>query len=399
MNDNLQSKRAKRFNGDGSISKRKDGRWMVRITKGYRADGKRNVITKYAHTEKDAKQILKALRVQLETRKLGTTNDTLNQYMEQYLQLYKMNTLKGVSYDTYEAVFENHIRNTIGYKKMSEITKDEIQRLINDKSGTKSYATLSKIKVLLNMCFKHALEDDEIFKNPVQGVKLPNRSEVAVKARKIDILTQEEIEVIKAAAVTNLKDDMTKKFAPAFLLMVNTGIRKGEMMALTWNDIDLENRVLYVKRTMTAIQNRNWKEGEKRILVTTTEPKSASSKRSVPLNGLAMEAIDRIRDYQKGNCPEDGYLLSGKKKQMIPQEFMYRAFDHILERGMGEEYKHHGLHVLRHTFATKALRAGVEISDVSKILGHSSVSITYNTYIHVDENRKRLVVEKLEEIL
>ncbi len=392
-------KRAKRFNGDGSITLRKDGRWMVRITKGFRADGKRNVITRYAHSEKEAKKVLKLLRVQLETRKIGAPGVTLNEYMQQFLELYKRNTIKEVSYDTYETVFENHIRNTLGYKKMGEVTKDDIQRLLNEKKETHSYATLSKIRVLLNMCFKHALEDDVVFKNPVTGTRMPNRKELAVQSRTVDILTQNEIEAIKRAALNGEQDEIAREFAPAFLLMLNTGLRKGEMMALTWSDIDEEGRVLYVRRTMTAVMNRERKEGEAKVRITTSEPKSASSRRSIPLNQMALRALELLKRYRRDREADGEYLLHGKKHEMVSQEFLYRAFDHVLREGVGEEYVHHGLHVLRHTFATKALRAGVEIADVSKILGHSSVNVTYNTYIHVGEEQKRLAVDRLEQIL
>lgn len=397
--ENESGKRTKRFNGDGSITLRKDGRWMVRITKGFRADGKRNVITRYAHSEKEAKKLLKLLRVQLETRKIGAPGMTLNEYMGQFLELYKKNTIKDVSYDTYETVFENHIRNTIGYKKMSEVTKDDIQRLLNEKKETRSYATLSKIRVLLNMCFKHALEDDIVFKNPVTGTRMPNRKELIVQKRNIDILTQNEIEAIKRFALGEEKDEIAREFAPAFLLMLNTGLRKGEMMALTWSDVDEEGKVLHVRRTMTAVLNRNRREGEAKVRITTSEPKSESSRRSIPLNKMALKALELLKEYRQNTEAEEEYLLHGRKHEMVSQEFLYRAFDHILREGVGDEYIHHGLHVLRHTFATKALRAGVEIADVSKILGHSSVSVTYNTYIHVGEEQKRLVVDKLEQIL
>ena len=114
---------------------------------------------------------------------------------------------------------------------------------------------------------------------------------------------------------------------------------------------------------------------------------------------MAIRALIRMREYRGGELRETDYLLCNKNRGMVTQEFLYRAFDHILEKGMGDEYVHHGLHILRHTFATKALRAGIEIADVSKILGHGSVSVTYNTYIHVGEEQKRAAVERLEEIL
>ncbi|MBO5197619.1 MAG: site-specific integrase [Lachnospiraceae bacterium] len=389
----------KRYNGDGSITLRKDGRWMVRITKGFRADGKRNVVTRYAHSEQEAKKILKTLRVQLETRKIGAPGVTLNEYMEQFLEVYKKETVKAVSYDTYRVVFENHIRRELGYKKLADITKNDIQRLINEKSQVRSYSTISKMKVLLNMCFKHALEDDVVYKNPVAGVRIPGKKEMGVKARQIDILSQKEIDVLKEAALGPITDDMTTRFAPAFLLMLNTGIRMGEMLALTWQDIDMEEQVLHVNKTMTIIQNRERNEGAPKVLVTTSEPKSISSRRTVPLNSMAIRALIRMREYRGGELRETDYLLCNKNRGMVTQEFLYRAFDHILEKGMGDEYVHHGLHILRHTFATKALRAGIEIADVSKILGHGSVSVTYNTYIHVGEEQKRAAVERLEEIL
>ena len=385
----------KRYNGDGSITLRKDGRWMVRITKGFRADGKRNVVTRYAHSEQEAKKILKTLRVQLETRKIGAPGVTLNEYMEQFLEVYKKETVKAVSYDTYRVVFENHIRRELGYKKLADITKNDIQRLINEKSQVRSYSTISKMKVLLNMCFKHALEDDVVYKNPVAGVRIPGKKEMGVKARQIDVLSQKEIDVLKEAALGPITDDMTTRFAPAFLLMLNTGIRMGEMLALTWQDIDMEEQVLHVNKTMTIIQNRERNEGAPKVLVTTSEPKSISSRRTVPLNSMAIRALIRMREYRGGELRETDYLLCNKNRGMVTQEFLYRAFDHILEKGMGDEYVHHGLHIFRHTFASRFCENETNIKVIQEVMGHADVSTTMNIYAEANPDVTKSVIEKL----
>lgn len=239
----------KRGHGDGCITQQKDGRWVARIQIGKTHEGKPKIKALYGRTEPEVKKKLREYKKEMA---LGTNESikmTVSQYIERWLIDYKLNSLKPASYDRMESVLNNYVKDTIGIYQMGNLTSNDIQKLINEKCKTLSYSSVKKIIELLIPCFKHSVLVGDINKNPCDAVSLPRQNSMAVKTKTIDILTEDEINVIKQSADYIMNSKSRKhKHAPVFVMILNTGIRCGEALALEWSDIDFEKKVIHISK-------------------------------------------------------------------------------------------------------------------------------------------------------
>lgn len=166
-------------------------------------------------------------------------------------------------------------------------------------------------------------------------------------------------------------------------LCLNTGIRIGEVCALKWSDIDLNGNVLHIRKTLQRIKNPD--NGTPKTIVTITEPKSRKSVRDIPLPTALLPALRR------GQRDNEYYFLTASSNHTEPRSLTFKYKKCLGELGV----RYRNFHCLRHTFATKCVRAGVDIKTLSELLGHSSVQITLDRYVHSDMETKRVQIEKL----
>lgn len=171
------------------------------------------------------------------------------------------------------------------------------------------------------------------------------------------------------------------------LLSLLTGLRIGELCALRWQDISLNNRTIRVCSTMQRIKNLDHNsDGRTKIII--SEPKSEHSIRIIPLTDLAVKLCERCK-----GLPE-AYVLTGKADRYIePRTLQYRFQSYARDC----ELENLHFHVLRHTFATRCVEVGFEIKSLSEILGHSSPQITLERYVHSSLELKRSNMEKLSQ--
>lgn len=172
------------------------------------------------------------------------------------------------------------------------------------------------------------------------------------------------------------------KHMPILLLILNTGMRIGEALALEWSDIDCKNNILRVNKTLTKAKERNVK-GEvvgKNKKTFSDITKTESGNRLIPLNDMAVSLLKQIQDYNKRMKIKTQYIASTVDGGYVSERNILRTYKSILGVVGAEDYT---IHALRHTFASRLLRNGVEISVVSKLLGHADINTTYSTYIHV----------------
>ena len=166
---------------------------------------------------------------------------------------------------------------------------------------------------------------------------------------------------------------------------MNTGIRIGELCALKWENINLEERKIYIKKTIERVYIK--KEKKTKIIIDT--PKSNSSIREIPINNKLYEILKKM----KGKSKKNEYVLTGSDTHYIePRNYQYH-FKVILKKSkIKASYK---FHALRHTFATICIEIGMDIKSLSEILGHADVSVTLNVYVHSSDKLKRKFLEKL----
>ena len=191
----------------------------------------------------------------------------------------------------------------------------------------------------------------------------------------LDILTQKKLVSYISTSLDTAKLGV--------LIALYTGIRIGELSALTWQDIDFETGILKVTKTLQRIKNTTDTGKKTRIIIDT--PKSKKSIRDIPIPQFL---LDILKDYMP-NCP-DSYVLTGTRKYMEPRTYQGKFKDYLECAGIDDI----PFHTTRHTFATRAIELGMDIKTLSEILGHSSVRFTLERYVHSSNETKKKSMDK-----
>ena len=393
-------KTAKRVRGYGNgtvYCRSSDQRWVGKYKIGTKPDGKPDVKVVYAKTEPECHRKLKEIIDESKkTEYVYVSKDTVASYMTIWLTTVKANQLKPKSFDRLEQTVNLHVNPYIGDIQLQSITSDDVQGMINKLTiDGKSYSSIKKAYEAVSAAFKWGLYSDppKVKKNPAASIKLPNKKLFAQK--QIPFYTAKEAEKLTSKALQICANGAHRYPLGAFVpLIINTGLRASEVIALKWeSDIDLENRTLTVHNNAVFIKDRERGKGYKLIEQDTVKT-NAGQDRTIPLNDEAYNALLNLKE----RTGEKTWVLTTRKNtQMKPRQLdqMFRRI--AVAAGLPEE-KIYGVHALRHTFATLLLQNKVDIKTVSELLGHSDVSITYNTYIHVIKEQKAEAVGKLPEL-
>ena len=373
--------RTRKQNGEGSIFKVSENKWVAKISLGTRPDGKPNIKQFSGKTEAIVKKKLKDFKKSKDfAEKHMPSNDTVQAYFSMWLREYQYNKLKPSSYDRLESTVINHIFPHIGALKIDKVTRDNVQALINQlyKKEKLSYSSVKKVYVALNSCYKHALTSDVVTKNPCVGIVLPSMSE---RTKQIVPLNFDEVERLKKALSVPASDGTHLCcYGHAYLLILNTGLRMGEVLSLRWEDVNFENKTITVNKNSILSKKRD-NDGNKvggYELQVQNSTKTASGNRVVPINRSAEEALLVLK---QGNTTPY-VVVNSRNNQVLPSNFE-RSFHAVLKNaGIDGNYS---VHALRHTFASMLFAKGVDVKIVSKLLGHSTVKITYDIYVHLFE--------------
>ena len=360
-------------NGFGSIRQRKDGRWEARVQVGTHPNGKPIRRSLYG---KSKPEVTKQLRKVLQGDK-GTSRKklSLEHYITEWLEKYKRYELKPASYDRLEITVKQHIVPHNGYIQLHAVSSADIQGHINKMlEDGYSYSTIKKVFDAYNACFKKALADDDIGKNPCLSVRLPRKD--TLESKEIVALTADE-----AMRFTNEAKRVYSNGTPvyrlgyAFILILNTGIRVGEALALTWDCVDFAGKTLRIRTSKSYVKNRDINSSNSYRYVDDTT-KTKSSNRVIPLNDSAFEALQEL--YKVNGQFRN--VLASASGRVNPPRNLSRTIYSIYDKAGIERC---GIHALRHTFASLLFAKGLDVKYISKLLGHSDVLITYNTYIHI----------------
>ena len=369
-----------------TIRERKDGRLEGRIS----IQGKR--IGFYGKTKTEVKNQAKEHLQKVENGYKEPKNVIFNEYMEYWLTTFKKNKIEFSSYNRLCSVYAHQIHNSIGNKKIGQITTKDIQDLIDSHANPLDPAVkplalsgLKRILNLLNPCLKKAVEEGVIQKNPCEHVILPKESCILKKTKQQFSLSDKELEEFKVAALSkyNSTKDYRSRDALVLLLMLNLGLRVGELLALEWTDVDLQSEVVHISKTVqegiTDYEGGN--EKKKNYQKTKSSTKTPSGVRVLALNSMVLYYIDELQKYDERHQITSKYVACTGVGTMNCSRNLQRSLDRVINRTNIQ--KHVSLHTLRHTFGSTLLRNGVNIEVVSKLMGHSNITITYNKYIHV----------------
>lgn len=183
----------------------------------------------------------------------------------------------------------------------------------------------------------------------------------------------------------------TRQTSLGILLCFFTGLRIGEICALKWGDISIEEKSVFVHQTMQRLQTTGSNEGKTKILI--SSPKSASSIRQIPIPSCIFELIKKVQLTFR--YPKGAFLLTGSISRYVEPRTLQYQFKRIL---LECDIKDANFHAVRHTFATRCIEVGCDVKSLSEILGHSNVNITLNCYVHPPMDLKRQNLDKLSNL-
>ena len=354
-----------------TVYRRKDGRYEGRIYKGINDCGKRVYSSVYGHSKEE---VIRKLESDRGSNDDGAplTDMTVRELFEEWFNALA-SRIKISTAANYRMKAEKHIIPIFGNEVCSLIKKKTVYTFIEDKLKIGlSPRYVTDILVLMKSLFKYAHREYNV-KNVFDGIIMPKKTKEEVR-----ILTTDEQSTLKRF----ISDNPNLKTLGVALSMY-TGIRIGELCSLTWEDIDLSKRTLTVRKTIQRIQCFD---GSCRTKLMIAEPKSESSKRIIPIPDCLIKMLEEFRSDDKA------YVLSGVNDPIEPRNMQYH-FAKILRKA---DLPSVHFHSLRHAFASNAVALGFDVKTLSELLGHSSVELTLNRYVHSSMERKRSCMELLK---
>lgn len=363
-----------------NIYKRKDGRWEGRYIREYRSNGSVHYGYVYAYTYKEVRRTLLPLKQQEPTykKKESQWSPSVTSWFTDWLNL-RREELKPSTYATYQYKIHRYVLPIVGERILTECTSETIRQLVTywKDECQLSASTIKAIFQLVRRAFGNAHKKGYLFEDICDKVALPRMKRTKVMA----LSTQEQKRLERAAS-------KTPEGLPT-ILALHTGLRIGEIAALTWENIDFANRKLYVENTYQRVLLPS-ETGEKTSLVL-GETKTESSRRCVPLSGKLVRLLKKWRhgqsDYQ--------YLFTKNGRPAEPRLLSYHFQKIVKSAAINQTH----FHQLRHTFATRCMEAQGDIASISSLLGHSSAKTTLDIYVDsLFEQREQLIL-KMEQQL
>lgn len=361
-----------------NIYKRKDGRYEGRVLLGKSVYRKPQYAYVYARTLREVKQKMKEVRERTEKNRELTAifmRDAAEEWMAEMKNKWKPNT-----YDTYFRMINRYIVPILGDYKIEAITKsvlnDFSQELVNHSdSGQMSEGYRRYVCAIVSQIISYANEMHQL------DFQMPRLPDFSVQKKEAKLPDESDLICLEDYLMNHL-DDAT---CLGILLAKYTGIRIGELCALQWKDIDLEKGIVTIRRNLQRVKNHGEETGETALATGKTKvciqmPKTMKSFRDIPLaDGL----IDILKQYQK--APEQ-YLIPGRKKEWAEVRTVQYRFAAILKKCQIPSFH---FHLLRHAFASRCVGQGCDVKSLSEVLGHSSVQITMNIYVHSSMKQKK----------
>lgn len=362
-----------------NIRKRRDGRWEARFRNGSDSNGAPIYTSVYGKTYKEAKE---KKRLALSAPKIKPNNSALSFGDVQRLWAAQNGVhLKASTERKYNYLLQSHILPEFENMRISQMSAPVVNAFLSKKmkagrldgNGGLSAAYVRSIMLVINSIMLFAVSEN--YCPPLSS----SINKPVLIAKEIPILSPQQCEKLETA----IRADPSPTEIGIYIALY-TGLRIGEICALSWEDIDLENKLITVRHTISRI-NVVEDSGKKSMLVIDS-PKTPSSLRIVP---ICSKLNELLRAYKRNAISQ--FVVSTTNNFVSPRTFEYRFHASLRKHNVQDIH----FHALRHTFATRCIEKSVDVKSLSEILGHSSESITLKTYVHSSMDLKRMQLEKI----
>lgn len=386
-NDNTR-----RVKGEGTIRKKGNG-YEGRIT--VEVNGVRKQVSVYDKSQRVVVEKMQELRKKRDDNYyIENKNITLEEWLKEWMKVYKKPYISPRTYQGYVEKSKTILEH-LGNMQLQKIELYHLQKFISDlQNEGKSPKSLRHYYSILKMCFDDAIMCRHISLNPTRNLKLPS-----MRRKELNIMTKEEQLVFEG---------FMKKYrmGTAYIVLVNTGLRAGELSGLTWKDVDFENKALYVRRGMQKIttydDDFNKVKRERKV----TDVKTENSYRVVPMLDKVVRILQEYKKKVQAEQEElaelgegfkdDDFIFKTKYNHPITSEYLRKTCQGICK---SNNFRKVGIHELRHTFATRSIEAGIDLRVLQEILGHASYSTTADIYVHILGQVKLSQMNRLEDYL
>lgn len=317
-------------------------------------------------------------------------NITLDAWFSRWVEVYKKKSVRPNTLREYTHIYNKNISPYLGNRNINSLVKSDIQILIDRAAGDNyKYERQNKIKMVLADMFARAMEDNLMIRNPAKGVKL--RADKEIKAFALSRDQQEEFfDACKGTFYDNL-----------YNVAINTGLRPGELFALTADDIDLGGG--YISVTKTLVYQKYLDDDCKTFHI--EPPKTRQSYRKVPINSECRKYLENqfeLKRIVKSKRPkqQNDYLFVTKFNTPLNSVIYSDSIRSVVRRindtrDSDNEFPFFGGHTFRHTFATRCFEAGVQPKVVQSYLGHASLKMTMDLYTHITDEKASSDIERI----
>lgn len=368
-----------------------EGCWYTTTIKGIKYQAYRDINGKptYGKTIQEVKEKL----AKKGNRSLTISHKTsFGNYITNWLA-FKQNEVEQTTYEAYEDLINNMIIKyedfELAKKQIGSLTPMMFQQYLNSLAKNYSRASITKIWALIKQCVKYGEKMNELPPNITYMVKVPIESKVAHKKKDIPFLSMEQadtfFDVLNYRDINNVQRYKHSNNAHALILILYTGMRAGEMIALKWKNVDLKNKKIRIEETATTLKG----EGNGKRIEIDKIPKTPSSIRIIPLPQRAIEMIEYFAKTDKSTKADDYVCVSSNGTKINRRNLSHTLSSICKDTGLPQL----NIHALRHSYGSILLSQGVNIKIISELLGHSDISVTYNIYIGISEDDKQSAIE------
>ena len=373
---------SRRGPNEGSLYQRQDGRWEGAVHMGYENGHRVRKFVIAATRGEAAAKLAPLLKARDERRPVPDQRTKLGPFLRQWLDEVAKPTVRASTFSSYDGIVRLHLTADLGRIALAKLTPADVQQLLNAKRASGlSPRRVAYIHAVLRRALVTAERWDLVSRNVARLVEPPR-----VQHHEIRPLTPDEARRL----IDSAEDD---RLQALYVAALATGLRQGELLALRWDDVDLDARRLAVHHTLARVNG-------KLLLL---EPKTERSRRTVVLPEIAVTALRAHRTRQRmdrlvagSRWHDTGHVFTTTVGTPIEAARVTRAFHAALARAGLPRSRFHDL---RHAAATYLLAQGFTLEDVKNLLGHSSITLTSNTYGHVLEQRQAQVAAGMDAIL